>query len=170
MSVNRMVAGIARVALVAGTLAVLGVSAQAQQPSADAMANAREIVDLKGAATLFNPVIPGVIERAKLVFLQTNPNLQRDLDSVAQTLRTEYAARNTEIRDQLARTYAQHFNEQELKDIVVFYKSPLGKKMNQEEPKFVDQSMTFVADWADKLLEEVSNKFRSEMKKKGHDI
>ncbi|HWV51793.1 DUF2059 domain-containing protein [Pseudorhodoplanes sp.] len=171
MNVDRMVAGLARGMMVAVALTMLSVPASAQQqPSAAAMASAREIVEVKGAMNLFNPVVAGVVEKIKLTFLQSNPNLQKDLDSVAHALRAEYAPRAVEIRDQLARLYAQHFNEQELKDILTFYKSPLGKKMNEEEPKLVDQSMVFVEGWAEKLSEEVLGKFRAEMKKKGHDL
>jgi hypothetical protein len=171
MNVDRNVAGFARGMMLAVALTVLAVPASAQQqPSAAALTSAREIVELKGAMTLFAPVVPGVIERVKLTFLQSNPNLQNDLNTVANALRTEYTPRSVEIRDQIARLYTQHFNEQELKDILTFYKSPLGKKMNQEEPKFVDQSMVFVEGWADKLSEEVIGKFRAEMKKKGHDL
>lgn len=178
--VSHMVAGLARagvvaVVVVAVVLAMPAGLAQAQQkaqqqPSAAALATASEIVGIKGAAAMFSPVIPGVIEKIKLTFLQTNPNLQRDFDTVATALRAEYAPRQAQIRDQLARLYTQHFNEQELKDILTFYKSPLGKKMNEEEPKFVEQSMTFVQEWADKLSDEVLVRFRAEMKKKGHDL
>lgn len=171
MSLNHMVAGLARAGVVAVVLAMpAGLALAQQQPSAAALATAAEIVDIKGASAMFSPVIPGVIEKIKLTFLQTNPNLQRDFDTVANALRAEYAPRQAQIREQLARLYTQHFNEQELKDILTFYKSPLGKKMNQEEPKFVEQSMTFVQDWADKLSDEVLVKFRAEMKKKGHDL
>jgi hypothetical protein len=171
MNIDRMVAGLARGTLVAVALTMLAAPASAQQqPSAAALTSAREIVELKGAMNLFNPVVAGVVEKIKLTFLQTNPNLQKDLDAVAIELRKEYAPRSVEIRDQIARLYTQHFNEQELKDILTFYKSPLGKKMNEEEPKFVDQSMIFVEGWAEKLSEEVLGKFRAEMKKKGHDL
>ncbi|MBN9048143.1 MAG: DUF2059 domain-containing protein [Rhizobiales bacterium] len=160
-------------ALVTGLLTVDTAFAQAQQkpqPTAAALATAREIVDIKGAITLFKPVVSGVIETVKLRILQTNPNLQRDLDAVAKDLKAQTEPRFNEIHDQLAKIYAQHFNEQELKDILVFYKSPLGKKLIEEEPKFTDQSMTFVQEWADKLAAEMVDKFRAEMKKKGHDL
>lgn len=157
-------------ALVMGLLTIGTASAQTPQPSAAAVATAREIVDIKGAITLFKPVISGVIETVKLRILQTNPNLQRDLDAVAKDLKTQNEPRFSELHEQLAKIYAQHFNEQELKDILVFYKSPLGKKLITEEPKFTDQSMTFVQEWADKLAAEMVEKFRAEMKKKGQDI
>lgn len=173
MTIHRSIVAAVRGALVMGLLTVGIVAAQAQQkpqPTAAALATAREIVDIKGAITLFKPVVSGVIETVKLRILQSNPNLQRDLDVVAKDLRTQNEVRFNEVHEQLAKIYAQHFNEQELKDILVFYKSPLGKKLIEEEPKFTDESMIFVQEWADKLAAEMVGKFTAEMKKKGHDL
>ncbi|MEO7215679.1 DUF2059 domain-containing protein [Mucilaginibacter sp.] len=38
------------------------------------------------------------------------------------------------IKDQMAAMYAKEFTEKELKDLVVFYNSPLGKKVNEKQP------------------------------------
>jgi hypothetical protein len=69
-----------------------------------------------------------------------------------------------------ARIYASHFTEAELKQILAFYQSPLGKKLLTEEPKTADESMSMAGSWADKLSEEVMSKMRAEMKKRGHDM
>ena len=44
-----------------------------------------------------------------------------------------------------AKLYAARFTEQELKDMVAFYKSPLGKKMIAQEPQVLDETFNFVA-------------------------
>jgi len=145
-------------------------SAWAQQPSANAIATAKEILEIKGAAGLYQNVIPNVVEQAKNVFLQTNPMLSKDLNEVAAQMRKDLASRQKEIADQIAKAYASRFSEQELKDMISFYKTPLGRKMLAEEPQLVEQTMTAVRNWADKLSDEVIGKYRAEMKKKGHDI
>ncbi|WP_374950390.1 DUF2059 domain-containing protein [Mucilaginibacter sp.] len=38
------------------------------------------------------------------------------------------------LKDQMAAMYAQEFTEKELKELTVFYLSPLGKKLNQKQP------------------------------------
>jgi len=145
-------------------------TAVAQQPSAVALATAKELITVKGATALWAPLVPGVIEQAKSVFLQTNPMLSKDLNEVAAKLRTEYAARSAEVVNDVAKLYAERFSEQELKDALAFYKSPLGRKMVTEEPNILDQSMRNAQNWANRLSEEVINKMRAEMKKRGHDI
>jgi hypothetical protein len=144
--------------------------ADAQQPSATAMASARELVTIKGAKTIYEPLIGGIIEKAKGMFLQTNPMLSKDLNEVAGKLRADLVPRSAELVTETARLYATRFTEQELKDALAFYKSPLGRKLLVEEPTIADESMRSMASWADKLSEEVVAKMRAEMRKRGHDI
>lgn len=160
-------AGLAAMLLLANLLAG---AALAQQPSATAIATAKELVELKGGGRMFDPVIQGVVEQTKGALLQTNPQLSKDLNDVSAQLRTEFGPRRDELLTQAARFYALQFTEQELKDIVAFYKSPLGQKMLVQEPLVLDEAFNYVQQWAPRLGEEVMNRFRAEMKKKGHDL
>lgn len=159
---------IAPAAVLAGYL-VTGI-AFAQQPSAAAIASARELVELKGGAAMFDPVIGNVIEQARGVLLQTNPQLSKDLNDVATQLRTEFTPRRNELMNEAAKFYAASFTEQEIKDMTAFYKAPLGKKMLQVEPQVLDQTFNFIAQWGPRTAEEALNRFRAEMKKKGHNL
>jgi hypothetical protein len=145
-------------------------AATAQQPSADALATAKELISVKGAAAIYDPVLPGVIEQAKSVFLRTNPMLGKDLNEVGAKVRSEMSARTAELLNDTAKLYAARFTEKELKDALAFYKSPLGRKMLTEEPAVLDESMRNAQNWANRISEEVMGKMRAEMKKRGHDI
>ena len=159
-----------RLAAVALMLAAVSpiASAQQQQPLAAAMATAKELITVTGATTLFSPLIAGVVEQAKVLFLQQDPSLGKDLNEISNQMRTDLAPRFGEISDEVARLYATNFSEQELKDILAFYKSPAGQKLLQEQPKVVDSSMKFAQDWANKLSDQVIAKMRDELKKRGH--
>jgi len=150
---------------------VFGGSAIAQpQPSAEAVDTARQIIALKGGENIFNTLIPGVIEQSKYMFEQQNPNLGNPLRDVAAKLRNELAPRQAELNSEVAKVYASRFTEKEIKDLLAFYQSPLGRKLIAEEPRALDQSMTYAQDWARRLSDEVVVKMRAEMKKLGHDI
>lgn len=154
---------------VAAALVVFGLPANAQpKPTAAAIATAQQLVEVTGAAQLFNPLIPGVIEQAKLLFLQQNPELAGDLNAVAAKLRTEYAPSQSELAKHVASLYAQRFSADELKQLLAFYKSPVGKKLLAQQPQIVDSSMKFAQDWANNLSEKIIAKMREEMKKRGH--
>jgi hypothetical protein len=145
-------------------------NAQSKQPTPAAMLLAKELIELKGASTAYDPLVAGVIEYHKNLFMQTNPNLAKDLDAVAAKLLKEMEPRKIEMHQALTRIYATHFSEQELKDILAFYRSPIGKKLIAEEPKAMEESMKTADDWSKKFAEEIAAKFRSEMRARGHNM
>lgn len=160
----------ARVAAIAVALGLSSLAAYAQQPSAAAISTAKDIINTTGANTLFTPLIAGVVEQAKILLLQQNPNLSKVLTEVADKMRADLAPRFDEIGNQLANLYATSFTEQELKDLLAFYKSPLGKKLLIEQPKIADASLKFAQNWANALSDEVIAKMRAELKKRGHPL
>jgi hypothetical protein len=156
--------------LAAVLLALLAGPAQAQPATPAAIAAAKELLGLKGAAQMFDPVVTGVIEQTKGALLLTNPQLSKDLTDVGNQLRNEFAPRRAEIINEAAKFYAARFSEQELKDVVAFYKSPAGQKMLTQEPLVLDETFGFVQQWQGRIGEDVMNRFRAEMKKKGHNL
>ncbi|HEX3503892.1 MAG TPA: DUF2059 domain-containing protein [Xanthobacteraceae bacterium] len=144
--------------------------ASAPQPSPGALLLAKQIVQVKNVKAVFDPIIPGVVKKTRDLFLQTNFMYQKDIDEVAFNVEKQYAPRVTELVDASARIYATHFTEQELRDLLAFYQSPLGQKALAEEPKVLDQSMVFAGTWADNLSSEIIQAMRVELKKRGHDM
>jgi hypothetical protein len=149
---------------------LLSAPALAQQPPPSAIAAARQLVELKGGAAMFDPVIVSVIEQTKAALLQTNPQLAKDLNDVAAQLRNEFTPRRNELMNEAAKLYATAFTEQEIKDMTTFYRSPLGSKMLTTEPRVIDQTFNYVEQWGPRVAEEAMTRFRAEMKKKGHNL
>jgi uncharacterized protein len=157
-------------------LAVIGIAkpalaqGAAQSPSPTAILIAKQIVEIKGVRKLFEPLIRGVVEKVKDQFMQTDFMWAKDLNEVAAQLEKEYAPRESELIDASARIYASHFTEAELKQILAFYQTPLGRKVVEEEPKALDESVANAGTWGDNLSEEVIARMRDEMRKRGHDL
>jgi hypothetical protein len=138
-------------------------TAHAQQPSAAAVALARDVIITKGANQMVDPLVRGVIESVKNSFVPTNPNLTRELNDVATTLHKELDSKGNEVVEQMARAYASRFTEQELKDLLVFYKTPLGQKYIREEPAAIEDGLKRAQQWADTFAETVIARMRTEM-------
>ena len=168
MKVVEAVTSATRPIALALALVVFSTAVQAQQPSVAAIQTAKEIVNLTGATTLFNPLIPGVVEQAKNLFLQQNPGLSKDLSEIAVKMRTDLAPRSEELTAEVAKLYATHFTDAELKEVLAFYKSPLGAKLINEQPKIGEESLKFAQDWANRLSDQVIANMRDELKKRGH--
>ncbi|MES2198000.1 MAG: DUF2059 domain-containing protein [Pseudomonadota bacterium] len=165
-------------------LALSGVPATAQQkqpapaPSAvplkqgspAALAAAKEILALKNASAMYASAVPNLVEQTKNVLLQNNLNYQKDLNEVSVIVAQKLAGREKEIGDGMANIYTNEFSEQELKDLVTFYKSPLGQKLLAAEPRAIQFSMSYMNGWAQNFSEVINGEFRAEMRKRGKQI
>lgn len=167
---NRFSRALGVAGLVFGVMSA-GATAQAQQkPSAAAISTAREILVIKKATSMYESAVPGLVQRTKTTLLQSNLNYQKDLNEVAAKIVKDLTGREKEIGDEMAKQYATDFTEQELKDLLAFLRSPIGRKMIEQEPKTIDASLAFMDKWAQSFAEEINGKFRAEMRARGKEI
>jgi hypothetical protein len=170
---------LARILTAAGValgLALGGVPAGAQQAPAPkpatpaAIAAAKEILTMKNAGAMYAKAVPNIVHQTKEALLKDNLNYQKDLNEVEVIVAQKLAGREKEIDGGMAAVYATEFTEQELKDLVTFYKSPLGQKLLTAEPMAIQRSMGYVTQWAQQFSEVVNGEFRAEMRKRGKEI
>jgi uncharacterized protein len=179
--------GILSAAGLAATLALSGVPAMAQAPkqgtpapaapavkkpppSPAALSAAREFLMMKNVGAMFAGAVPGVVDQTRNALTQQNLNYQKDLSEVAAIVVKNNAGRENEIGEGMAQIYANEFSEQELKDLVTFYKTPLGQKLLANEPRAVSNSMGWMQQWAQEFGVKVNEEFKNEMKKRGKPI
>lgn len=143
---------------------------QLKPASPAAIGYAKEILEMKKASAMYANAIPNMVQRVKDSLLQSNLNYQKDLNEVAEVVAHANAGREKEIGEQMAKIYASDFTEAELKDLVTFYKSPLGQKLLQTEPQSIAASMNYMQQWARQFAEQLNGQFRAEMRKRGKDI
>ncbi len=173
-------AGLALGLMLAGTPAMAQQKQAPQAPqqqtiplkdaSPASIAAAKEILAMKNASAMYAQAVPSVVEQTKTNLLQSNLNYQKDLNEVAVIVAQSLAGREKEIGDGMAKVYADAFTEQELKDLVTFYKSPLGAKLLSAEPEAIQNSITYMRQWGQTFSQVVAAHFRAEMHKRGKDI
>ncbi|MFG1180375.1 DUF2059 domain-containing protein [Xanthobacter versatilis] len=152
----------------------LAQQAQPAQPAAKVSAPhlqlARDLVAVNGEARAFEGIIPNIVDGAALSFLQTNPDLAKQLREVAIIVRPEFEARQNEIIDILASSYARHFTEAELKEAITFYRSPTGAKLVQDRPVIVQEAVQGIQAWGAQVNAQAVERVRAEMRKRGVDL
>ena len=139
-------------------------------PSAASIGLARELLALKGGNEMFGGMVAGVIEQAKNSFLPSNPTLGRPLAEVAAQLQKDFEPKKAELVNDVARAYARYFTETELKELLAFYRTALGKKVLTTESAAVEEGFKKAQEWTNGFSEQVLTRFRAEMRKKGYDL
>jgi hypothetical protein len=168
----RLVARALGAAVIACVAFVQGAQAQQQQQTPRATVAAvslsEQLLELKGGLTAFDAAIDGVIIHHRSILLQINPNLTKDIDATVALLRADFAARRQELHHEVAVGFATVYSEQDLRDMIVFYKTPLGRKIIEGEPKAGEAVATRAQTWVEKYADDTMTKMRAEMKKRGH--
>jgi len=60
--------------------------------------------------------------------------------------------------------YDRNFSHDDIKNLIAFYKSPIGKKLLEVTPKIIQESYTIGAEWGENLARDVIN----ELKRSGY--
>jgi hypothetical protein len=151
-------------------IALFGFAAAAQAQSASHLQAAREVAEITGAGKAFETALPQIFKQVYETYTQQNPDLQRDISGVMQSLIDEFKKRESEIVGIVAQSFAAKFTEAELKEMLAFYNSPIGKKLVSENRAVLQDAYGKVQDWSGKQSQLLINRLKEEMKKKGHTI
>jgi hypothetical protein len=144
--------------------------AQAQAPSAAQLKLAQQVVEMQGSSRSFEGAVPSILTQVYQQYVSQNPDLEKDIGAVLRTMLPEFDKRKDEISAILARVYAEKFTEAELKEILVFYESPAGKKFVAATADIGKETMGKLQEWSGKVSKDVTERLKAEMKKKGHNI
>jgi len=144
--------------------------AQAQAPSPAQLKLAQQVVEMQGSQRSFDGAIPSIFTQIYQQYVSQNPDLDKDISTILRAMLPEFDKRKDEIAGILARVYAEKFTEAELKDILTFYESPAGKKFVAATADIGKDTMGRLQEWSGKLNQDIVNRLKAEMKKKGHNI
>ncbi|MDB5643197.1 MAG: hypothetical protein JWN07_2514 [Hyphomicrobiales bacterium] len=175
-----LIIGAAALALVAGAPAAALAQAQPKAPAylpstapaSDAkFTQARELVQLAGIDRGFQGFVPEMLRELNGNLTRTRPELLADMNVVMnETIVPEFMKRTGEMTDQAARIVAASMTDDELKQTVVFLKTPAGKKYVDMQPQVMNGVISSLDAWNRQLAVEMMDRVRAEMKKKGHDL
>ena len=127
------------------------------------------ITATRGARGLDN-VLPLLSDRTQNQLIRARPDLHKEIADVVEATALKLAVRRNDLDNDVARIWAKNFNEDELKTIAAFFKSPAGQKYLDVAPRVVTDSMQAVKGWSDRVGEELLEKSREELKKQGFDF
>ena len=182
-------AGIAQGRLAVFMFAALSVSAQAADtsqpaapaapaatsaapaaPSPAALTAADKILSTIGLKQSIAIVVPGMMQELETNVTRTRPEIRDSLRATLKAIQPEFdlTAKQTYIKAESL--LAAEMSEQDIIQVAAFFDSPAGKKYVQVTPVFLQNLADVTGAWREKLSEEILERARAEMKKKGVDF
>jgi hypothetical protein len=136
-------------------LTVLGLSSfscAAQDVPPRALAMAQELIEITGAVALTKDAMRLGMKQQIELQRQTNTKVPGEFwDEFGPAFDQELEKQIGELVNHIAALYAQAFSEQELAELLAFYRTGLGQKTIREMPKLAQQSMKFGEQWGAKV-------------------
>lgn len=142
--------------------------ADAGDPTPEHVAKARRLILATGISRSFQVIIPEFMEQIGNTLTQSRPELVGDMNKVLDQLRPEFDKQSDEMIDQSARIYAKLLSEKDIDAVLAFYDSDAGKKYVGAQPLFLNQLVSGMQAWQQKISVIMMSRVREEMKKKGH--
>ncbi|MGJ4856569.1 DUF2059 domain-containing protein [Labrys sp. KB_33_2] len=137
------------------------------QPTPEQLATAVQFLKASGLTVGFDDIIPQYLQQATAIYAGQRPELSQIINEAAISLVPEFMKRRGELDNSLAKFYTTRFSEDELKQLITFYESPVGKKLATQQQVILRDSMPVVQGWTRDLQDGVMKRVREEVEKKG---
>ena len=79
-------------------------------------------------------------------------------------------ARSEELLTLVGDIYARNFTAAELREVIAFYRGPVGQKFLEKMPAITQESMMTGQKWGQDVAAELRGKIIEELRKRGHNI
>lgn len=151
--------------------AALVMAGPAMAQDAEALAAARDLV----AETAMDGMVGDIVART---WPAMEPEIRRQLpDANAETMkgfRADYVRivteRTGELMAETPAIYARHYTAAELRELIAFYRSPVGRKSLAVMPSIVGDMVRIAAARMPLVTAEITEAFREKMRTKGVEI
>jgi hypothetical protein len=139
--------------------AVIATGSARAQDDSESMRLAKAILQATHSAQLGDQVLAQVTKLVQNGLAETNPGRQKDIDAVIhEALEPEFQKAAPELYDKTARIYAGIFTLDELKQLLAFYQTPLGRKLLQTQPEITSDEIKLSQDFTRTVMTRVNDR------------
>ena len=139
-------------------------------PSPAALIAADDILNTIGLKQSIAFVVPGMMAELETNVTRTRPEIRDSLRVTLKAIQPEFDETAKQTYTQAENLLASQMSEQEIIQVAAFFDSPAGKKYVQVTPVFLQNLGDVTGAWREKLSEDILERARAEMKKKGVDF
>jgi hypothetical protein len=149
-------------------VALAPASALAQEADPKAAELGAELIDAAGTKSVMNQMMNQLGPGLTQLVVQANPGKEDAAREVMQSfVLPRIQASVPELMHEGALLYAKHFTNEELGQMIAFYKSPVGQKLVLEQPKMMQEMAVVAQTWGQKIALEALKAYSDEFKKRG---
>lgn len=147
-----------RGAILALALCGLAVSARADELTAEKAADIRTLFELTGASKIVDQILAAALQQVGPSLRNCKDCTERTAQIVEREIRQifhEGFAAPGGLLERQVQIYHRHLSHQEIREILAFYRSPVGVKLNQALPAITAEGYQAGREWGQSLAPEL---------------
>lgn len=157
--------------LLAALLVMSGPVPRAGLAAEDETADIRQILAITGAEQNMIAQIDATLPQILALIRKANPSIPQDLIDQFQTEgRAEFVRSLPQFTEQMIKVVASVYTPDEVKQLLHFYRSPLGQKMIAQTPYIAQQDRLIGQAWGREVGARVVEQLRNTAKQKGYNL
>jgi len=133
-------------------------------------AAAVEFLTVSGVTQGFEDMIPQFLDQVRVRYVGQRPEIADMINEAALAVVPEFVKRRDDLNRELAKIYTARFTEEELIELVAFYKTPAGQKFSTMQSEVLQASVPIVQAWSRKLSTDMAARIKEEVGKKGQKL
>ena len=160
--------------LVAATLSLLSATVQADELTAAKRAQIKTLLELTGVKAIPDQIASNTVQSWVGGVKQLDPKFPDKGFTIARDAFA--AALNAKIDggggliEQVSLVYHNHFTHDEVRGLVAFYQTPLGRKLATEMPSMTQESMQAGLKWGQGLAPKLQERLRARFRERGVEL
>ena len=139
-------------------------------PSPDAMAQARRVLDTTGFHDLLNVIVTQEMSKMEISITPSRPDLKEPIQTQMIALEGEFLKTTEDVLRIASKEIALNMSADDLKATANFLDSPAGKKYVAVQIAFVEHFRPGISEYRARLSNYINERIRGELKKKGYEF
>jgi len=144
---------------------------QAQGVAPEKRADIERLLELTGALSLGKQMAVSVAAQFGQALRKARPDIPQQLiEALPVEIEAVFSANMPSFTAQVIPLYDKYFTGEEIKQMIAFYSSDLGRKTISVMPSLLQESMAIGQKWGQSLAPEIDARVRARFKKEGIQI
>ncbi|MEP1442632.1 MAG: DUF2059 domain-containing protein [Hyphomicrobiales bacterium] len=129
-----------------------------------------ETVFITRTTRAYGEVLPNLARRVKARLTERSPKLKDPIEKAVDDVALALVERQGELDLLIARSWAERFSVQELRDISAFFATPTGTKLAKANTELISAGLDIARQWGQQMGVEMVRAVTEKLKKQGHQL
>ncbi len=134
-------------------------------------ADIERLLEMTGATRIGRQMAAASVQHMVQTLKQTHPGIpQKALDALPEEVSTVFEANIAAFVAQIIPVYHRYFTAEEIRGMIGFYSTDLGRKAISAMPGLMSESMVIGREWGASLSPAIAERVRARLKKEGVEL